>query len=125
PAPWRNLAEFCFGFIGGLYGGVAGTWGPPSILFLLSIRVDKTEMVRVMSVIFAIGAVVLAVAHLRSGVLNAQTAQFSAAMLVPAGLGMLAGYKVHDRLDPGRFRFWTLVFLALMGLNLLRRGLLG
>jgi hypothetical protein len=125
PQRWRHPAELGFGLVGGLYGGVAGTWGPPAILYLLSIRVEKTEMVRVMSVIFAIGAVVLMLAHLRSGVLNATTLPFSAALLVPAGLGLWAGYKIHDRLDPKRFRLWTLVFLGLMGLNLLRRGLMG
>ena len=78
-----------------------------------------------MSVIFTMGAVVLTMAHLRSGVLNARTAVLSAAMLVPAGLGMAMGYRVQDRLDPVRFKRWMLILLALSALNLLRRGLMG
>ena len=122
---WRAPVEFGIGLVGGLYGGISGVWGPPTIVYLLAAKVEKTEMVRVMSVLFAIGAVVLTGAHLRSGVLNAETAVLSAAMLVPAGIGMWLGYKAHDRMDPVRFKRWTLILLALSGLNLLRKGLLG
>ena len=37
---------------------------------------------------------------------------------------MFVGYRVHDRLDQGRFRTLTLAVLVLTGLNLLRRALL-
>ena len=122
---WRGPVELLSGFIGGLYGGISGVWGPPSIVYLLAVKVPKTEMVRVMSVIFTMGAVVLTLAHLRSGVLNAQTGLLSALMLVPAWIGMALGYRAHDRMDQARFKRWTLILLALSALNLLRRGLLG
>lgn len=121
----RNRAEWGLGVIGGLYGGVSGVWGPPVLVFLLSIRADKRETVLVQGVVFLIGAVVLLGAHLQSGVLNAQTVPFSAALSVPAVAGMLLGFRLQDRLDPERFRWWTLVLLLLTGLNLLRRALLG
>lgn len=125
PRRWRHPIETLTGFVGGLYGGISGVWGPPTIVYLLAAKVEKTEMVRVMSVLFAIGAVVLTVAHIRSGVLNAETAKLSAAMLVPAGIGMWLGYKAHDRMDPVRFKRWTLLLLALSALNLLRKGFFG
>lgn len=125
PARWRAPVEFATGFVGGLYGGISGVWGPPTIVYLLAAKVEKVEMVRVMSVLFAIGAIVLTGAHLRSGVLNGETVKLSLAMLVPAGVGMWLGYKAHDRMDPVRFRRWTLILLALSGLNLLRKGFFG
>ena len=125
PAESRGKAEVIAGVVGGFFGGISGVWGPPTIVYLLAAKVEKTEMVRVMSVLFAIGALVLTGAHLRSGVLNAQTIPLSAAMLVPAGIGMWLGYKAHDRMDPVRFRRWTLLLLALSALNLLRKGLFG
>ncbi len=125
PQRWRGPVELATGFIGGLYGGISGVWGPPSIVYLLAVKVPKTEMVRVMSVIFTMGAVVLTLAHLRSGVLNATTAVLSAAMLVPAWAGMALGYRAHDRMDQSKFRYWTLILLVLSALNLLRRGFLG
>ena len=123
PPGRRNMIELGTGLIGGLYGGIAGTWGPPAIVYLLAAKVEKTEMVRVMSVIFLMGAVVLTLAHLRSGVLNAETGFLSALMILPAAAGMWLGYRAHDRMDPVRFKRWTLILLMLSALNLLQRGL--
>lgn len=122
---WRGTVELGAGMIGGLYGGISGVWGPPAIVYLLAAKVEKTEMVRVMSVIFTMGAVVLTLAHIRSGVLNSETIVLSALMLVPAWIGMLIGGLAHDRMDQARFKRWTLILLALSAINLLQRGLLG
>lgn len=119
----RARAEALLGLIGGLYGGISGVWGPPLIVYLISIGAEKKETVRVQGVVFLIGAVVLAAAHARSGVLNHQTLPASALMVVPAMLGLWAGFRMQDRLDAARFRRWTLVLLALTGLNLVRRAL--
>lgn len=119
----RERAEWLVGMIGGFYGGIAGVWGPPVIVYLLSIGAEKAEQVRVQGVIFLIGAVVLVFAHLGTGVLNAETLPFSAALVVPAFFGMLLGYAAQDRLPQAQFRKWTQGLLVLTGLNLLRRGL--
>lgn len=121
----RTRAEYISGLIGGLYGGVSGIWGPPMVVYLLSIGAPKAESIRAQGVLFLIGAVVLLGAHLNSGVLNAQTLPFSAALIVPAALGMMVGFRMQDRLDPVAFRRWTLVLLALTALNLLRKAIFG
>ena len=118
----QNRAEYTLGLIGGLYGGVSGVWGPPVIVYLLSVGTGKTETVRVQGVTFLIGAVVLLGAHLSSGVLNAVTLPFSAALILPAALGMWIGFRVQDRLDPVKFRRWTLILLVVTAVNLLRRA---
>ncbi|MFN3823784.1 MAG: sulfite exporter TauE/SafE family protein [Pseudorhodobacter sp.] len=118
----RHAAEWGLGVIGGLYGGISGVWGPPVLIYLLSIRADKVETVRVNGVIFLIGAVVLFGAHLQTGVMNAQTVPFSAALVVPSMLGLILGYRLQDRLDQARFRWWTQVLLVVTGLNLMRRA---
>lgn len=125
PARQRAPAEVAMGLVGGFFGGISGVWGPPVIAYLLSFNTDKLEMVRVQGVVFLIGAVMLLGAHLGSGVLNAQTLPFSAALVLPAALGMWLGTRVQDRLDPVRFRKLTLAILTLAALNLIRRGLAG
>ena len=118
----RHRAEWILGAIGGLYGGVSGVWGPPLLIYLLSIKADKLETVRVQGVVFLIGAVVLLLAHLQSGVMNADAMLFSA-LLVPAALiGQSLGVAVQDRLDQSKFRRWTQILLVLTGLNLMRRA---
>ena len=119
----RARAEWILGAIGGLYGGISGVWGPPLLVYLLSIKADKVETVRVQGVVFLIGAVVLFAAHLTSGVLNAQTLMFSAVLVIPAQIGQLLGTRIQDRLDQTRFRRWTLILLVLTGLNLTRRAI--
>lgn len=122
PLRHRRAAETGLGVIGGLYGGVSGVWGPPLLVYLLSIGADKQEMVRAQGVVFLIGAMALCAAHLQSGLLHAQTLSFSAALVVPAMLGLMVGYAVQDRLDQRRFRWWTQVLLVLAGMNLMRRA---
>ena len=115
--------EIVTGIIGGLYGGISGIWGPPLIVYLLSIGASKADQMRVQGVVFLMGAVILTIAHLVSGVLNPQTLPLSAVLVIPGVVGMVAGLWIHDRLDVAQFRRWTLVLLVLSGLNLVRRGL--
>lgn len=121
----RRRAEVIIAAIAGFIGGLSGVWGPPTVAYLTAIDTPKTEHVRVQGVVYGAGALVLLVAHLNSGVLNAQTAPLSLAMLPAAMIGMFAGFWVHDRLDQEKFRRATLAVLVIAGLNLVRRGLVG
>jgi uncharacterized membrane protein YfcA len=66
---------------------------------------------------------VLAVAHLKSGVLRAETIPLSVVMILPAVLGMVIGVRIQDRINQARFKQVTLAVLLIAGLNLVRRGL--
>lgn len=125
PPRLYHPVEWIVGVVAGFFGGLAGVWGPPILLYLLARDTPKVELVRAQGISFMIGTVVLLGGHLVSGVMNADTVPFSSAMVVPAVLGMVIGYRVQDRLDALRFRKLTLVVLVLAGLNLLRRGLMG
>lgn len=119
----RGRAEWLLGVIGGLYGGVSGVWGPPLLVYLLSVGTEKVEMIRVQGVVFLLGALVLLAAHLGTGVMDGQNLIFSAALIVPALLGQSLGFAIQDRIDQARFRKWTLVLLVLTGCNLVLRAL--
>ncbi len=125
PAHHRNRAEVLTGAVGGFFGGISGVWGPPVIAYLLSFGTEKRESVRVQGVVYLLGAVVLFLSHLRSGVLNQDTLPLSAMMILPAGLGMWLGFKVQDRLNPVKFRKLTLLILTIAALNLIRKGVTG
>ena len=121
----RTRAEWGLGVIGGLYGGVSGIWGPPLLVYLLSIHADKQEAVRAQGVVFLIGAVALLLAHLTTGLANAQTLAFSAALVVPAQIGMALGFRLQDRLPQALFRRWTQALLVVTGMNLVLQALAG
>ena len=86
----RVKAEVLAWIVSGFFGGISGIWGPPVVAFLSATNTPKTEHVRVQGIVYGMGAVVLFLAHLRSGVLSAYSAPFSAWLLVPsiAGLGI-------------------------------------
>jgi len=111
--------------VAGFFGGMSGVWGPPTVAYLTAIDTPKADQMRVQGVIYGLGAVVLVVAHLRSGVFSAHTAPLSVLMLVPAVVGMVAGTWAHDRMDQALFKRLTLAVLVLAGLNLLRKGVMG
>jgi uncharacterized protein len=119
----RARAEITAGVVGGIFGGISGIWGPPTIALLLSLDVDRRENLRVQGVVYLIGAVILTAAHLASGVLNEKTLPLSLALTVPSMIGLWIGFAIHDRLDQQRFRRWTLMVLVITGLNLVRRAL--
>ena len=117
--------EAVVGGVAGFVGGMSGVWGPPTVAYLTALNTPKTEQIRIQGVIYGLGAVLLLAAHLGSGILHAETLQFSAALIVPAMAGMWIGMKLQDRIDQASFRKATLLVLLIAGLNLLRRGLVG
>lgn len=121
----RSRAEWLLGIIGGIYGGISGIWGPPLLVYLLSIGAEKREMIRVQGVVFLFGAVVLLFAHLGTGVMSGPRLLFSAMLVVPAQIGMSLGYRLQDRLPQATFRKATQALLVLSGLNLIRQALFG
>lgn len=125
PQNRRWLAEWSVGALAGGLGGLAGTWGPPTVLYLIALETPKARQMLVQGVVYGLGAISLFAAHLHSGVLNEQTAPFSTFLLIPAFLGMQMGFWLSDRLNPDVFRKATLVVLVLAGVNLVRRGMVG
>ncbi|WP_138471681.1 sulfite exporter TauE/SafE family protein [Poseidonocella sp. HB161398] len=125
PPHLKVRVEIMVGAVAGLIGGLSGVWGPPTVAYLSASGATKNESVRVQGVVYFAGACVLALAHLRSGVLNAQTLPLSAAMVLPALAGLAIGMQARGRMDEQLFRRCTLVVLIVAGLNLVRRGLAG
>lgn len=125
PVRQRARAELLAGAASGFFGGIAGVWAPPVVTYLLSFNTEKREMIRIMGVSFTLGTFLLIIAHTGTGILNAATAPFSAVLVAPVALGMWVGGRVQNRLEPESFRKATLLMLALIAVNLLRRAALG
>lgn len=119
----RGWAEWLIGLVSGILGGMAGTWGPTTILYLLAINTPKARQFVVQGVIYGAGSVMLMLGHLNSGILNRETAPFSVLLLAPAMIGLWIGFQLYDRMDQALFRKATLVVLILTGLNLIRKSL--
>ncbi|MDG4649047.1 sulfite exporter TauE/SafE family protein [Roseibacterium sp. SDUM158017] len=125
PPHRRRFSEWVVALFAGSLGGLTGTWGPPTVLYLIALDTPKAKQFLVQGVVYGLGSVSLLAGHVQSGVLNVVTLPFSAALLIPAFLGMQLGFRMSDRLNPDVFRKVTLVVLAVAGANLVRRGLMG
>ncbi|MFT6650323.1 MAG: putative membrane protein YfcA [Celeribacter sp.] len=120
----RRVSDVIVGGLSGFLGGLAGIWGPLTVMYLTALDTPKKDQVRVTGVIFGAGAIVLGLSHLRSGLLNAQTLPLSFFMIMPVLIGQTLGNRVQDRLDQQKFKRLTLFVLIIAGLNLVRRGLM-
>ena len=117
--------EASVGAFAGFIGGLSGVWGPPTVAYLTAINTPKAEQMRVQGVIYGMGAVLLFFAHIKSGIVSMQTVPFSAALVVPAVLGMLMGQRLQDCIEQAMFKRLTLIVLLVGGLNLIRKGVMG
>jgi len=131
-AGWRpkvmhrsSRVDMAIGSFAGFIGGLSGIWGPPTVAYLTAINTPKQDHMRAQGVIYGLGAVALAGAHLQTGVLRAETLPLTFAILPFALVGLWLGFRVQDRIPQDAFRTATLVVLTIAGLNLLRRAVLG
>ena len=69
----RRPVEYAAGILSGMLGGLTGTWGPPTVLYLLALGTPRDRQMSVQGVIYGLGSVMLFLGHVQSGVLNAQT----------------------------------------------------
>lgn len=121
-AEHHKRSEWIVGSISGMLGGLAGTWGPTTVLYLLAINTVKERQVIVQGVIYGLGSITLLLGHMQSGILNRDTVVFSFILLFPALLGMWLGFKIQSKLSHAQFRKITLFVLLLAGCNLIRLG---
>lgn len=110
------------GALGGLLGGLSTIWGPPMMMLLMMLKLDKDEWVRTIGLVWFSGAVPLTIAYWQNGVLNADTAPLSAYACIPGMVGIRIGELVRDRIPQDTFRKVLLAALVIIGLNLIRRA---
>jgi uncharacterized protein len=120
----RTVGAIVAGCIAGFFGAIAGTWGPPTIIYLLAIGTEKTEQVRIAGISFGLGALVFWVAHQHSGLITPPALVFSVALLLPMFIGLNLGRRLQHRINQAVFRKITLWVLLLAALNIMRKALM-
>jgi len=111
------------GFLSGILAGTTGSVGVPVAIYYQALGMAKDVFVQAVGVQFLITGSVLALALTYEGGLNAEILPVSTLAIVPAFLGMAAGQWVRDKVSEDRFRTWLWVFMVVIGLNLVRKGL--
>ena len=111
------------GFLSGILAGTTGSIGVPVAIYYQALGMAKDVFIQAVGVQFLITGSILAMALLYEGGLNAETLPISALAIIPAFLGMAAGQWIRGKVSEDRFRTWLWVFMVIIGLNLVRKGL--
>ena len=116
--------QFVFGSIAGVAGGLCGAFGPPTVAYLTAINTPKDEQMKLQALIYGTGATLMFFGHMTSGIFNLSTAPLSGFLMIPCVFGFWIGSRIRDTFDQDMFRKVTLVFLIVVGANLIRRACL-
>lgn len=111
------------GSLAGILGGLTTVWGPPTIIYLRMLGLEKEQFVRAAGWMFLIGSLPLVAGYWRGGILTPE--------LVPAGIlgsimamcGVVLGKHFRSGISERHFVMVIDVILGLMALNLLRKTL--
>ena len=118
-----KLAQVIAGVLGAIMGGLTGIWGPPLAAYLASRGLQKNEMVQALGLVFFVQSVPLMIGLIASGALDVENATLGTFLLVPAFTAFLLGERLRNKMNVVQFTRAFMILFILLGLNLIRRGL--
>jgi uncharacterized membrane protein YfcA len=113
------------GLAAGIIGGISSLFVPVLASFLLSLRLKPEEFVAGLGLLFLTGGVTLTLVTAGFGLLTAEGWIAALFAIIPVTLGQVAGRAIRRHIDAETFRKIVLAVLLLIGLNLLRRAVMG
>jgi uncharacterized protein len=125
PARLERYLALPMGLLGGLLGGSTSIFAPAIASYLHALRLNQREFVFFVTLLFMIGGAVQVTSYVQLGLYDARLLLIILASCAPNVLGLLAGIRLQDRIDPGLFRRLVLGVIFLSGLNLLAKALAG
>lgn len=111
------------GALGGFMGGLSALFGPPIILYLANLGLDRETFVGTISSIYLCCAITLVVAFGSVGVMSGEQFVESSIACAPLLLGVWAGQRLRGRIREAVFRKILLVVLLGVGARLIVIGL--
>jgi uncharacterized membrane protein YfcA len=109
------------GGVTGLITGATGVFVMPAVPFLQSLRFSKDELVQALGLSFTLYKVALAAGLYLHNAFRIEQFSVSFMSIFPALAGMWLGQKVRARISARRFRQCFLLFLIVLGMELISR----
>jgi uncharacterized protein len=110
--------------IAGVVKGATGVFVIPAVPYLQALGLEKDELVQALGISFTTSTLALAVGLLVRQAYDFDAFALSALAVIPALAGMWAGQLLRRAIRPATFRRWFLIALALLGSDMLLRGLI-
>ena len=108
--------------IGGVTVGISTIFGPPIILYLTALKLEKEHFVASVGVIWFCGSIILA--SLSSvNILTTKTSVVSFVACIPVLVGLEVGKYIRDKIHQEIFNKILMVGLFILGTNLFLRGI--
>jgi uncharacterized membrane protein YfcA len=117
-------ASLVAGAVGGFFGGLALIGGPPVIMLMVALHLKKEEFIGAMGLFYLAMLIPAAFTLTGLGVLEMRHVVPGLLSLGPVFAGLALGQWLRGRIDQDLFRKVLLTSMVLIGLNLIRRGLL-
>ncbi|MDX3773045.1 sulfite exporter TauE/SafE family protein [Chromatiaceae bacterium AAb-1] len=109
------------GFITGMITGVTGVFAIPAVPYLQALRLEKEQLIQALGLSFTISTLALAAGLTLNGAFRAEQLGMSVLCVLPALAGMWLGQLIRKRISQQVFRRCLLLFLLIIGLQLVLR----
>lgn len=121
PERFESWLSPVIGMITGLLTGVTGIFTLPAVPYVQSLGLQKDELVQALGLSFTVSTVALAGGLLAQDAFRLDQLGLSVLAVIPALAGMWLGSIVRQKISPKTFRRFFLLFLVVLGLELMLR----
>jgi uncharacterized membrane protein YfcA len=122
PVRWQGTAGPVVGFAAGVVGGMTAMFGPVITAYVAHLGLDKNRLVSATALIYVASGAFLFGALTVQGAMTGHAFAASAIAAVPVIVGTTLGDRLRRRAGETLFTKILLIFLLLLGLNMLRRA---
>ena len=110
------------GSINGFLGGISGIWGPLTVSYLMSLKIEKNEQIKIQGIMYSLGSILLLVGHLYSGIFNKYTFSLSIALVPLCIFGLFIGAIIRNKIKQNTFKTFTLIMILIASINLINKA---
>jgi uncharacterized membrane protein YfcA len=121
PARLERSLSPVIGLTTGLIAGGTGLFTIPAVPYLQALGLSKDNLIQALGLSFTVSTIALAAGLARGGAFHLGNITLSALAIIPSLLGMWVGTTIRERISAATFRRWFLIFLAILGLELVVR----
>ena len=118
----NNFLTVITGCLNGFLGGISGIWGPLTVSYLISLKIEKNEKIKVQGIMYSFGSILLLIGHLYSGIFNLYTFSLSLALVPLSIVGLFIGSIIRNKIEQNTFKTFTLIMILIASINLIKKA---
>ena len=111
------------GLAAGVIGGMSTLFGPILVVYVIGLKLPRDVFVKCISLLYTIAIFCVIAGGAARGIAGPAAFLVSALAMLPVYVGMVAGRRIRDRVEPELFRRLVLATVLLTGANMMRQGL--